>query len=244
MKLILQILHTSAFYIILAVTFMVGTTITLPFSLFTRKRYRPFQFAAKVWSRMLIFLSGARVTVSGLENIPGSGPLIFASNHQGAADILLLLAYLPRYFRFIIKKELFKIPFFGRYLRLAGYISIDREVALASYKSLGSAAQVLESRECILIFPEGTRSRTGDVGMFKRGSLMMALQTGATVVPIGISGSFKMMRRGSFLINLVPISLKVGKPISLVKYKGATLAKINYEEELNKLRDTIISLVG
>ncbi|MFC1767707.1 lysophospholipid acyltransferase family protein, partial [Candidatus Margulisiibacteriota bacterium] len=164
MKLIFQILHTAFFVIVMVVTFLVGTTLTLPFALFSKRKYRPFQFAARLWSRLLAFISGARITVSGIENIPESGALIFASNHQGAADILLLLAYLPRSFRFIIKKELFRIPLFGMYLRLAGYLSIDRKAALASYKTLGSAAEALEDGECILIFPEGTRSKTGEVG--------------------------------------------------------------------------------
>jgi len=244
MKLILQILHTIFFYLVIVLTFIVGTFITMIFALFTKKKYRTFQFAARIWSRMLVLLSGARVKVSGLDNIPRSGPLIFASNHQGVADILLLLAYLPRYFRFIIKKELFRIPFFGGYLRLAGYIPIDREVALSSYKTISSAAKDLDEEDCILIFPEGTRSKTGKVGPFKRGSMIMAVRSGANVVPIGISGSFNMMRKGSFLINLVPITLNIGKPISFEKYKGKEPAKSDHENELERLRDAIVGLAG
>lgn len=243
MKLLLQILHTVILYVIAVITFVVGTLLTFPFALFARKKYHPFQFAAKVWSRMLIILSGSKVTVKGLENIPRSGALIFAANHQGMADILLLLAYLPRYFRFIIKKELFRIPFFGGYLRMAGYLSIDREAALSSFKTLGAANRTLENGECILIFPEGTRSRTGEVGPFKRGSLMVAFQTGTTIVPIGISGSYKIMRKGSYVVNITPVTLNIGKPIALEKYKGKELSKSDYERELDNLRNTIISLI-
>ena len=244
MKLILQILHTIIFYFFVATTFIFGTILIIPFALIMKKKHIPFQFAARIWSRVLVFLSGARVTVSGLENIPKTGGLIFAANHQGAADITLLLGFLPRFFRFVIKKELFKIPIFGIYLKLADYISIDRKAAASSLQTLNSTNKVLNNGECILIFPEGTRSKTGELGNFKRGSLIMSFETGTSIIPIGISGSFNMMKKGSFLINLVPISVKIGKPIPFEHYKEKEVSREDFNKEIKILKDTIANLMN
>src|SRR3989339_1866450 len=124
----MKTIRTLIFYILLVVTFFLGTTIALFFSLFASpaRKMRLFQIAAKLWAKLLVWVSGIPLTVSGLENLNKNEAVIYASNHQGAADILILLAVLPAGFTFIIKKELFDIPLFGWYLRAAGYISIDR----------------------------------------------------------------------------------------------------------------------
>jgi len=183
------------------------------------------------------------VKISGINNVPKEGGVIFASNHQGALDILIHLAYLPRYFRFVAKSDLFRIPFFGWYMSLAGYVPIEREVSASAHRTIGSVSDVLRSGDCILIFPEGTRSKTGELGPFKRGSLMAAFSSGAAVVPVAISGSYKMMPKKSYLINIVPISIKFGQPISFKKYLGVKPTKEDYEIELSRLREEILGLL-
>ena len=231
------------FYSIAVITFFVGTLMTIPFALIAKEKHLVFHFSARIWSRLLMLVSGAKVTITGINNVPKVGGLILASNHQGAFDILIHLAYMPRHFRFIAKSELFKIPFFGWYMSLAGYVPIERDVSASAHRTIGSVADVIDQGDCVLIFPEGTRSKTGELGPFKRGSLMAAFSSGASVVPIAISGSYQMMPKKTFVINRVPISIKFGQPISFNKYHGIKPSKNDYELELNRLREEIQRLL-
>lgn len=233
---VLRIVHSILFYLIAAITYIIGTTIALCFVPFVRPKHKPFQIAAHLWSRMLAFLSGVRVKVSGLENIPKDTGLILAANHQGAADILLVLAFLPVRFRFAIKKELFKIPIFGWYLRRAGYFSIDRKLILSAYRTVETIIDIIKDGESVLIFPEGTRTRTGELGKFKRGSLLAALKSGAPIMPIAISGSFNIMKKGSWLFNPCPVKFSVAKPI-YVK------SEADYDTKVEEVRQTIARML-
>jgi 1-acyl-sn-glycerol-3-phosphate acyltransferase len=142
----------------------------------------------------------------------------------------------------VAKKELFSVPFLGWYMSLAGYVPIEREVSASAHRTIGSAADMLTKGECILIFPEGTRSKTGELGPFKRGSLMAAFQSGASVVPVAINGSYQMMPKKSYLINRVPIKMNIGKPLDFKKYVAAKPVKGDYEVELSRLREDIQNL--
>lgn len=236
-------IHTLLFYALAVVTFIVGTLITIPFAVAAREHHKVFHFSARIWAKLLMMTSGVKVSISGISNVPREGGLIFASNHQGALDILILLAYLPRYFRFVAKSELFRIPFFGWYMSFAGYVPIERDVSASAHRTIGSVADVLRKDDCVLIFPEGTRSKTGELGPFKRGSLMAAFQSGASVVPVAISGSYNMMPKKTFVINRVPVSIKFGQPISFSKYQGVKPTKDDYESELSRLREEIEKLL-
>lgn len=196
-------------------SFLIGTIVTIPFALVTKSKYKPFQISANLWARFLSLFSGVKVTVSGLENLPKNTTVIYAANHQGAADILIVLACLPAGFRFAVKKELFKIPLFGWYLKRAGYFSIDRKMILSAYRTVETIVEIIKAGESVLIFPEGTRSKTGELGRFKRGSLLAALKSGAPIIPIAISGSYKILPRGSWLINPIPVKLSIGHPIRI-----------------------------
>jgi len=238
-----KVIHTLVFYTVAVVTFIIGTLLTIPFAIIIKEHHKVFHFSARIWAKLLMWTSGASINISGTNNIPNEGGVIFASNHQGALDILIHLAYLPRYFRFIAKSELFKIPFFGWYMSLAGYVPIERDVSASAHRTIGSVSDVLRKGDCILIFPEGTRSKTGELGPFKRGSLMAAFSSGAEVVPVAVSGSYQMMPKKSYLINIVPVGIKFGQPISFKKYIGVRPTKEDYEIELNRLREEILGLL-
>ncbi len=243
MRMLFKLAHTLVFYLVAVASFIIGTLITIPFAVIAREHHKVFHFSARHWARLLMLTSGVKVNISGLDNVPKEGGLIFASNHQGAFDILIHLAYLPRHFRFVAKSELFRIPFFGWYMTLAGYVPIERDVSTSAHRTIGSVADVLGKGDCILIFPEGTRSITGELGPFKRGSLMAAFSSGATVVPVAISGSYKMMPKKTYLINIVPVSVKFGRPISFKKYLGIKPTRNDYELELERLRQEILELL-
>ncbi len=229
----MKVVRSVIFYAIVVVTFIIGTLITIPIVWFSRNKIRTYQTSARIWARMLARVSMIPVTLEGLENFPKDEALVMVSNHQGAADILILLAYLPCYFRFIIKKELFKIPFFGWYLRKAGYISVDRGAGEKAHKFMSSAEGVLASGEGILVFPEGTRTRDGNIQPFKRGSLLLAFKAKKRVLPIAVAGSFNILPPKSVFYNLVPIKIKIGKPVSLDKYGT------KYEQALVEIHDLV-----
>src|SRR3990172_2779248 len=167
----------------------------------------------RLWSRILLFLIGVTVEIKGTENLLQDGPQILASNHQGAFDILALQAFIPMQFRWVAKKSLFKIPIVGWSMSLAGYIGIERERASSAYKSIEAAAERIKNGTSVLIFPEGTRSNTGKLLPFKRGGFLLAVKSGAPVVPLSIQGSTGIMRRGSLLIRPGKIKIAIGRPI-------------------------------
>jgi len=151
-------------------------------------------------------------------------------------DIPILIAYLPTHFRFVAKKELFKIPLFGWGVRQAGHISIDRESILSSYKTLEKIVQMLKAGASVIFFPEGTRSWDGSLGKFKRGSLMAALKSGAPIIPIAISGSYNIMPRDTKLIRPGRVKLSIGKPIYIKDEK-------EYNRKLEEVREAISKML-
>jgi 1-acyl-sn-glycerol-3-phosphate acyltransferase len=233
---ILRLIHTILFYLLAGVSSVIGTTILLCFVPFAKQKNRPFLVAARIWSRFLIFFTGIKIRVSGLENIPRDKPVIIASNHQAAGDILLLAAFMPVPFRFAIKKELFKIPIFGWYLRKSEYLLIDRQLVLSAYKMVDAIADILKTGDSLLIFPEGTRTRTGELGKFKRGSLLSALKANVPVVPVAISGSYNIIPAGTWLINYCPVKLSVGKPIEIK-------SEADYNDKVEEVREAIARML-
>src|SRR3989304_3075768 len=167
----------------------------------------------RLWSRILLFLSGVTVEIKGTENLLQDGPQILASNHQGAFDILALQAFIPMQFRWVAKKSLFKIPVVGWSMSLAGYIGIERARSGRAYKSLEMAAEKVRRGTSVVIFPEGTRSLTGILLPFKKGSFLLAVKSGVDIVPVGIKGTRDIMKKGSLLITPADATLYIGKPM-------------------------------
>jgi 1-acyl-sn-glycerol-3-phosphate acyltransferase len=233
----MKIIRSAFFYAVAVISFIFGTLLTIFLSWFTSDKTRCFLRSARIWARFLMLISGIPVKVYGAENIPQNEPMIFVSNHQGAMDILILLAYLPVYFRFVVKKELFGIPFFGWYLKRVGYLSVDRGVGEKAHKMFSKAENILGSGGNLLVFPEGTRSLNGEIQPFKRGSLLLAFKAKVRVVPIAVSGSFHILPPKKIIYNIVPVKVKIGKPVSLEKYGS------NYEKALEDIHETIKDLL-
>lgn len=179
-----------------------------------------------LWLRIILRLSGVSVTVRGLENIPKDRPAVFLSNHQGAFDIPALQGYIPKRFKWVAKKSLFKIPMLGWSMSLAGYISIERESAGSAYKSIEAAAGEIKGGASVLIFPEGTRSATGELLPFKRGAFILASRSGAPVVPIAIRGTKDIMKKGSLLIRPSNVVITIGAPIESVDFNESELKEL------------------
>lgn len=148
------------------------------------------RYLAMFWARALLFITGFRVKVLGRENIPPR-PVLIAANHTSFFDVLITLGYFPVKFNFVMKKELFKIPFFGRAVKTLGYFPIDRKNARNAARSLQELAAFLRGGQNVLIFPEGTRGKPETKNLpllpFKSGMARTAFQAQTEVLPVGIN---------------------------------------------------------
>ncbi len=190
---------------------------------------------ANLWSRILLFLCATKVEVIGRKNIRYGKPQVFMANHQSDFDILITLAHVPGQFRWIAKKELFAIPIFGQAMKAAGYIEIDRQNHEKALQSLDLAALRIREGKSVMTFPEGTRSRTGEIKPFKQGTFYLAIQSGVPIVPITIIGSGEIMPKRSLKVKSGRIKLIIDKPIPT---SGYTLE--NRQELIDKVRQVII----
>ena len=190
---------------------------------------------SKMWAQWVIWSTGIRYDVYGLENLESDKKYIFMSNHQSALDILLGVACIPYKIVFLAKKELFKIPIFGWAMQAAGMIKIDRQNSERARKSVDEAVNILiNSSFSTLIYPEGTRSETGDLLPFKKGGFILAIRSQLPIVPITIIGAGNVLPKRSFTFNKGQIKVIIDKPIST-----QNLAADNKEELIASCRNTI-----
>jgi len=190
---------------------------------------------ANLWAKILLLMCDIKVKVIGKENLLHGKPQIFMANHQSDFDILIALAYIPVQFRWIAKKELFNIPFFGAAMRSAGYIEIDRHNQEKALQSIDEAALRIRKGKSIMTFPEGTRSRDGEIKAFKQGAFHLAINSGVPIVPVSIIGSGRIMPKRSVKIKSGQIKLVIGEPIEV---KSFDIEK--RFELIKKVKDTII----
>lgn len=169
----------------------------------------------RFWAALHLKISGVSVVIRGAEYLTGP-PYVFMCNHQSALDIYTLLASLPVSFRWIAKRQLFKIPFIGWAMGRAGYISIDRENPREALKAIEEAARKIRGGMNIIIFPEGTRSPDGVLLPFKKGGFSLALRAMVPIVPVGIYGTNRLQPKGSFIPKEKGvIYINIGEPIVL-----------------------------
>jgi 1-acyl-sn-glycerol-3-phosphate acyltransferase len=161
-----------------------------------------------VWGRLLLWLFRVAVTSEGLAQLP-RGAAVYAANHSSSLDILVLLARLPVDVRIIHKKSLSLVPLIGWTIALGGHIPIDRSNPFRARRSLDAAAERIRAGESVLVFPEGTRSRDGAVGHFKRGSFSLAIEAGVPVVPLSLVGVKALVPSGLFSLRPGRVTLRV-----------------------------------
>lgn len=168
---------------------------------------------ARQWIRWIFGGCGIRVETEGLENIDPKQPYVIMTNHQSVIDIGAIVQTLPISFRFVAKKELIWIPFFGWALPLAGHVIIDRRDRSKAVHSLERAAQRIAQGVNVIIFPEGTRSATGDLQPFKSGGFHLAIQAQVPILPATISGSRVITPKRSLRVESGTVKIVYGKPI-------------------------------
>jgi 1-acyl-sn-glycerol-3-phosphate acyltransferase len=190
---------------------------------------------ANLWARMLLWLASTKVDVIGRENVLTDKPQIFMANHQSDFDILIVLAHIPGQFRWIAKKELFKIPIFGKAMRSAGYIEIDRQDHEKALKSLDEAAQKIREGKSVVTFPEGTRSKDGTIKPFKQGMFHLAIRAGVPIIPISIIGASEIMPKRTLKVRPGRITMVIDRPVDVSGYTIETRGEL-----IEKVRGIII----
>lgn len=171
-------------------------------------------WVARIWARWILATCEIKIEARGIEQIPRDQPLIFMSNHRSALDVLVLVETLPVPFRFVAKKELRWIPIFGWALFLGRHVFIDRDDRMKAIQSLADAAERVRAGTNVILYPEGTRSLTTELLPFKSGGFHMALDAGALVVPVSVSGSQRLAPKGSLTVRSGTIRIVFGKPIA------------------------------
>jgi 1-acyl-sn-glycerol-3-phosphate acyltransferase len=166
-------------------------------------------------ARRMVGAAGGRVEVSGLENLPRGGGVLFVANHQGAFDIPILIGFIPVLKGFVSKKENFRLPIVSTWMKLLGCIVIDRGDLRQSVGAIARGVRDLQAGRSLIIFPEGTRSQSGKLQRFKDGSFKLATRSGATVVPVTIDGSYRLLEGNRGRITPGTVRLHIHPPVIL-----------------------------
>ena len=208
--------------------------------LLTFNRQAPLSVARILFSKGLLWIAGAKLTVSGVENIPKDKPAIYIANHCSHLDIGVLCRIAPVNLHFIGKKELAWVPIVGWYMFIAGHIFIDRKNRRKAVTSLRAAALKIKNGKNVIMFPEGTRSKDGKLGAFKAGAFHLALDAEVNIIPIHIEGTHEIWPATGNKITPGKLSVHIGKPIDTSKYTKKTVREFTAEaksaiEELGRV---------
>ncbi len=241
-------LRTVWFFLVLvASTLWFGTGVVMAGLLgIERRPGGVYDRAAKRWARNALWAAGVPYRVVGLEAVAVDRPFVIASNHQSWFDIFLLAAALPGSLRFVAKKELARVPLLGRAMRHAGHIFIDRQNRQAAFGAYDEAAAAIREGISAVVFPEGTRSRTGELLPFKKGPFVLAIAAGVPLVPAYCAGTFTLLPKGSWRIRSHPVALLFGRPISTegLRYEDRERLMEETRRAIEQLRVDASRLLG
>lgn len=222
MKSVLYFFYGLYQYIIVWPIMVVLTLFTAVFTLIFVP-FRNAEFVHRVqqfWSRSFYRLMFLPVTVEGLEHIQPGQSYVFVSNHQSMFDVWLIYGWLPVIFKWLMKAELRKVPFVGIACKAAGHIFVDRKNPKAAMESMENIKKQLKDGVCTVIFPEGTRTKDGQVGRFKRGAFQIALDLKLPIIPISLSGCYDVLPKGKPFVYRRPVRMYVGEPIDITQFEN------------------------
>jgi 1-acyl-sn-glycerol-3-phosphate acyltransferase len=208
-------MRTLWYYIVLVLASLLHASGTLIAGLL-RVKYRPggiYDWGVQGWSRKILRGAGTPVQVEGMERIPRDTPVVYASNHSSMFDIWALSAVLPGSTRFVAKQELTRIPLVGPAMLRGGHIAIDRTNRRRAFEAYEKAARTIQSGISPIVFPEGTRSRTGELLPFRNAPFGLAITAQVPLVPVYVHNTFEILPKGAWRLHRRPIRVFIGEPI-------------------------------
>ena len=205
-----------AFPVLLVLTILTAVLTTILSPLFPNSSFS--YYPARWWGKAFCYLLFIRLKVRGLENLNPEQSYVFTLNHQSIFDIFVIYGWLPPIFKWIMKAELRRIPLVGKACEAAGHIFIDRTNPMAAKRSLENAESQLKNGVSVVVFPEGTRTYTGQLGPFKRGAYRIAADLSLPVVPVTIRGSFERLHRNSLNVHPGKIEMIIHSPIEVADF--------------------------
>jgi 1-acyl-sn-glycerol-3-phosphate acyltransferase len=232
------LLHSILHFVLLVLLSLIGAILALASAPFDRSGDTVVALA-RIWSRLLLWTAGVPLTIKIQGALDPKQPYVFMANHLSTVDIWALFVAVPTKVRFIAKKQLGRIPVFGWAMAVGRFIFIDRQNPLAARRSIDQAAARIRAGSSVAIFPEGTRSRDGQLGPFKKGGFHLAISAGVPIVPVGIRGAMEVMPRGSLILRRGPVTIEIGAPISTKDLSGADRNAL-----LDRVRDEIARMSG
>jgi len=209
------VIRTLWFYAVVFFSSLVHATAAIAAALF-RVPSRPgriYDWSTSDWAKWILKAAGTPVQVEGAERIPLGVPVVYASNHTSMFDIWALSAVLPGSVRFVAKEELARIPLLGAAMVRAGHVMIDRQNKARALEAYEQAVATIKSGISAVVFPEGTRSRTGELLPFKNAPFGLAIAAQVPLVPLYVDGTFRILPKGGRTLRPSPIRVRVGEPI-------------------------------
>ncbi|HOV71403.1 MAG TPA: lysophospholipid acyltransferase family protein [Dysgonamonadaceae bacterium] len=200
------------FPIFFVLTILTAITVMIFSPLFGNKFWG--YYPPKWWSRLTCWLALCRVKVTGRENLDPKQSYVFVANHQGAFDIFLVYGFLNQNIKWVQKQSLRKIPLVGKASEIAGHVFVDNSSAVSRAITIQKAKKQIVDGVSMMMFPEGSRTRDGKLGRFKRGAFQIAIDMGLPIVPLTINGSYDVLNARSRIIHPGKMELIIHKPIS------------------------------
>jgi len=203
------------YYLVLVWSSVIHATGTIVAALL-RVPFKPggvYDWGTKDWSKQILWGAGTPIDIQGLDRIPAGQPVVYASNHSSMFDIWALSASLPGSTRFVAKEELGRIPLVGPAMRRAGHVMINRAVKAKAMESYARAGDQIKGGISPIVFPEGTRSRTGEMLPFKTTPFALAIAAQVPVVPVYVHDTFRILPKGAWRMRSMPIRIRIGEPL-------------------------------